>query len=92
MQEDKSEKLIHRRARRSNQTLELIAMSAIVSGLIGGIIATLVTAYVAKRVGRGIAAGELRYGAFMWGLAVACLAFALLAVAITSLDAHDKDF
>lgn len=66
-------------------------MSAIVSGLIGCVVATLVTAYVAKRVGKGVAPGQLRHGGFMWGLAIACLAFALLPVAISWQSGHDKD-
>ncbi|WP_326532796.1 hypothetical protein [Pseudorhodoferax sp.] len=57
-------------------------MNSIISGLIGGLAAALVTSYVAKRVGRGLAPGQLRYGTFMWGLAIVCLAFAVLPIAI----------
>lgn len=67
-------------------------MSAIVSGIIGGVVATLVTAYIAKTAGRAAAPGHLKYGGFMWGLAIACFAFALLPVVSSWLYGHDKDF
>lgn len=58
-------------------------MSGVVSGVVGGLIATVLTAYIARRVGKGGRPGELRFGGFMWGLAVACLAFSLLPVIAT---------
>lgn len=52
----------------------------------------LLTAYVAKRVGKSAAPGKLNYGVFMWGLALACLLFSLFPIAITLFWGHDKDF
>jgi hypothetical protein len=66
-------------------------MRPIISGLIGGFIAILLTAYVANRVGKGGKPGQLRYGALMWVLAVACFGLAFLPVAST-LAGHDKEF
>ena len=66
-------------------------MRPIISGLIGGLIAVLLTGFIASRVGKGGEPGKLRYGAFMWGLAVACLLLAFLPIAMT-LVGHDKDF
>ncbi|MDO9095371.1 MAG: hypothetical protein Q7U99_22360 [Rubrivivax sp.] len=66
-------------------------MRSIISGLIGGLIAALLTAYIANRVGKGAEPGQLRYGKFMWILAVSCLVFALLPVA-SSFAGNDKDF
>ena len=68
-----------------------MSMRPIISGLIGGLISVLLTVYIAKRVGKGGKPGELRFGAFMWGLAVACLVFAFLPVAAT-LAGNDKEF
>lgn len=65
-------------------------MSAVISGLVGGAIAVALTTYVARRVGRNAAPGQLRFGMFMWVLAVACLALSLLPIAITLLG-NDKD-
>lgn len=65
-------------------------MSAVVSGLLGGAIAVALTTYVARRVGRSAAPGQLRFGMFMWVLAVACSALSLLPVAMTLLG-NDKD-
>lgn len=62
------------------------------SVLIGGTIAAALTAYVAKRVGRDAAPGQLKFGAFMWVLGCVCLAFALLPVAITVFANHDREF
>lgn len=66
-------------------------MSGIVSGLIGGAIAAALTAYIAKSVGKTGAPGQLRFGTFMWILAVACLALALFPVALTLFWGHDKE-
>ena len=66
--------------------------SSIVNGLIGAVIATALTVYIAKRVGRAGAPGQLRYGSFLWILGVASLAFALLPVALTLVWGHEKDF
>lgn len=66
-------------------------MSSVVSGLIGGAIAVALTAYIAKRVGKAGAPGQLRFGTFMWIVAVACLAFALLPLALTLFLGHDKE-
>ena len=66
-------------------------MRPIITGLIGGLISVLLTIYIAKRVGKGGKPGELRFGGFMWGLAIACLVFAFLPVAAT-LAGNDKDF
>jgi hypothetical protein len=65
-------------------------MSAVVSGLIGGVVAVVLTSYIASRVGKSGVPGELRYGFFMWGLASACLLFALFPIAIT-LAGNDKE-
>jgi hypothetical protein len=66
-------------------------MSAIVSGLIGGVIAAALTAYIASKVGKAKTPGVLHFGPFMWGLAIASLAMALLPVAITVFAGHDRD-
>ena len=66
-------------------------MRPIISGLIGGLIAVLLTAYIARRVGKGSEPGQLRYGKFLWILAAACLLLALLPIA-SSLAGNDKDF
>ncbi len=68
-----------------------MSMRPIITGLIGGLISVLLTVYVAKHVGKSGKPGELRFGGFMWGLAVACLALAFLPVAIT-LAGNDKEF
>jgi hypothetical protein len=68
-----------------------MSMRPIISGLIGGLISVLLTIYIAKRVGKGGRPGELRFGGFMWGMAIACLVFAFLPVAAT-LAGNDKDF
>jgi hypothetical protein len=65
-------------------------MSAIVSGLIGGAISVVLTTYIAKRVGKASEHGSLRFGAFMWGLGVACLAMALLPVVMTLLGDENE--
>ena len=65
-------------------------MRPIISGLIGGLIAVLLTAYIAKRVGKGSEPGQLRYGKFLWILAAACLLLAILPIA-SSLAGNDKD-
>jgi len=67
-------------------TLEL--MSAIISGLIGGAIAMAITAFVANRVGKSGAHGQLRFGPFLWVLGACCLAFALLPAAAMVVDYH----
>ncbi len=67
-------------------------MSSIISGLIGGVVAVALTAYIAKQVGKAGVPGQLRFGAFMWILAVACLALALLPVALTLFWNHDNEF
>lgn len=67
-------------------------MSAVVSGLLGGVIAAALTAYIAKRVGRSGPPGELRFGASLWILAAACLAFAILPIVMTLFLGHDKEF
>lgn len=67
-------------------------MSAIASGLLGGAIAVALTTYLAGKVGRAGPPGQLRFGAFMWGLGVACILFSLFPVAATVLAGHDKDF
>lgn len=66
-------------------------MSAVVSGLIGGAIAVAVTTYVARRVGKASVPGQLRFGPFMWILAVACLGLSLLPVVVTVLG-NDEEF
>jgi hypothetical protein len=53
------------------------SMTAIISGLIGGIVAVAVTTWIARRAGSAVVPGQLRFGPFIWVLAVACLAFAL---------------
>ena len=53
-------------------------MSGIVSGLIGGAIAVVLTAYIAKSVGKGSVPGQLKFGPFMWVVGIACLALATL--------------
>jgi len=68
-----------------------MSMRPILSGLIGGLISVLLTVYIAKRVGKAGKPGELRFGGFMWGLALACLVFAFLPVAAT-LAGNDKEF
>lgn len=66
-------------------------MSAIISGLLGGAIAAAITTYVARRVGKATVPGQLRFGLFMWILAVGCLGFSLLPIVMTALG-NDKDF
>ena len=66
-------------------------MSAVVSGLIGGVVAALLTTYVAKRVGKAGAPGQLKYGPFLWVLGVACLGFALLPI-LSTLAGHNREF
>ena len=68
-----------------------MSMRPIITGLIGGLISVLLTVYIAKRVAKAGKPGELRFGGFMWGLAVACLLFAFLPVAVT-LAGNDKEF
>jgi hypothetical protein len=68
-----------------------MSMRPVISGLIGGLVAVLLTAYVASRVGKSGELGTLRYGGFMWGLALACLIFAFLPV-VATLAGNDKDF
>jgi xanthine/uracil permease len=68
-----------------------MSMSPIISGLIGGLISVLLTVYIAKRVGKAGKSGELRFGGFMWGLAVACLVLAFLPVAVT-LAGNEREF
>src|SRR5690606_16137656 len=65
-------------------------MSAVISGLVGGAIAVVLTTYVARRVGRRAAPGQLRFGMFMWVLGVGCVAMSLLPIAMTLLG-NDKD-
>lgn len=67
-------------------------MSSIINGLIGAAIAAALTTYIAKRAGKAVAPGQLQYGLFVWALAFASLAFALLPVALTVVGGHDKDF
>jgi hypothetical protein len=55
-------------------------MSAVVSGLIGGAMAAAIGAFVARRTGKAAVPGQLRFGPFMWILAVACLVFCLLPI------------
>jgi hypothetical protein len=66
-------------------------MSAVISGLIGGAIAVALTIYVERRVGKATVPGQLRFGLFMWILAVACLGFSLLPVVMTMLG-NDQEF
>lgn len=66
-------------------------MSSVISGLIGGAIAVALTTYIAKKVGKSGQPGQLRFGPFMWVLAVACLALALLPIVITLHSGHDKE-
>lgn len=68
-----------------------MSLSPIITGLIGGLVSVLLTAYVARRVGKGGAPGELRFGIFMWVIAASSLAAALLPVAAT-LAGHDREF
>ena len=56
-------------------------MRSILSGLIGGAISVLLTVYIARRVGRAVPPGTLRFGGIVWVLAVACLVFALVPMA-----------
>jgi|EndMetStandDraft_4_1072995.scaffolds.fasta_scaffold23858_5 hypothetical protein len=67
-----------------------MTLRPIISGFVGGLIAVLFTAFVARRVGKGGEPGQLRYGAFMWGLAAACLVLAFLPVAAT-LAGNEKE-
>ncbi|OWQ48916.1 hypothetical protein CDL60_03260 [Roseateles noduli] len=67
-------------------------MSAIVSGLIGGVISVAISSYIVGRVGRAGGAGQLRYGPFMWGLGIACLALSLLPVAATLFAGDHKEY
>src|SRR5262245_45526074 len=69
-----------------------MSVTSVISGLIGGLVAVLLTAYIAKRVGRSAAPGQLSYGPFLWGLAVVCLVLALLPIAMTLFWGHEKDF
>jgi hypothetical protein len=66
-------------------------MSSIVSGLVGGAVAVLLTTYIAKQVGRSAPHGQLRFGVILWLLTVACLALALLPIALTVIWGHDKE-
>lgn len=66
-------------------------MSAVINGLIGGAIAMVLTTYVSRRVGKATVSGQLRFGMFMWILAVACLGLSLLLIAVTMLG-NNKDF
>lgn len=64
-------------------------MSSIISGLIGGAISVLLTIYIARRVGRGASPGKLRFGIVLWVLAVACLVFALVPMALHLFFGHE---
>jgi hypothetical protein len=66
-------------------------MSGVISGLIGGVLAMLLTQYISRQVGKAGRPGELRFGGFMWGLAIACTMFALLPVGLT-LAGHQGEF
>jgi hypothetical protein len=66
-------------------------LTSVITGLIGGLIAVVLTAVIAKRVGKAKVPGQLKFGAFMWILALCCLAFAFLPIASTVIG-HDKDF
>ena len=67
-------------------------MSGIIGGLVGGVIAAGLTAWIASRVGKGGRPGQLRYGAFMWGLAVVSLVFALLPVVVSLHRGDSSEF
>ena len=67
-------------------------MSAIISGLVGGAVAVAVTAFIAKSVGKGSPGGQLRFGAFLWVLGLACLALALFPIGLTVFAGHQRDF
>ena len=66
-------------------------MRSVISGLVGGVISVLIGLYIAKRVGRDTANGELRFGRVMWVIGIACAFMALLPVAITIAGNH-RDF
>lgn len=65
-------------------------MSGIVSGVIGGVIATVAVAWVAKRVGKAAAPGQLHYGWFVWALGTVCLMASLMLVALMLLGDNDQ--
>ena len=52
----------------------------------------MITGYIARSVGRSAVAGQLKFGKFMWVLASACLAFAVMPIAATIFGGHHKDF
>lgn len=66
-------------------------MSAVNNGLIGGAIAVVLTTFVARRVGKATVPGKLRFGLFMWILAVAWLVFSPLPIVMT-VPGDGKDF
>lgn len=67
-------------------------MNSVTSGIIGAFVAMLLTAYIAKRVGKAGPAGELRFGPFAWVLAVLSLSFSLLGLVYILFSGEDEGF
>ena len=65
-------------------------MRSIISGLVGGLVAAMLTAFIAKRIGKASAPGTLKFGLVLWVIATCCLVFAVF-VAMTFFANHDKD-
>ena len=65
-------------------------MRSIISGLVGGLVAAMLTAYIAKRIGKASTPGTLKFGAVLWVVGACCLAFAGF-VAMTFFADEDKD-
>lgn len=67
-------------------------MSGAISGAVGGVLAVVILTYIARSAGKPVAAGQLRYGIWMWLLALACLAFAIVPVVLVTIKGDDKQF
>jgi hypothetical protein len=65
--------------------------NSVISGLVGGLVALVLTTWIASKVGKSAPNGELRFGKFLWFIGLACVAMALLPVAITVFAGHSKD-
>jgi hypothetical protein len=65
-------------------------MRSIISGLVGGLVAAMLTAYIAKRIGKASTPGTLKFGPVLWVIGACCLAFAVF-VAMTFFAERDKD-
>ncbi len=65
--------------------------TGILSGLVGGLVSVVLMTYLVRAAQRADTQGELRFGAPLLVLAVACLAFTLLAVWAFFYDADARE-